>query len=180
MQNENNLDLQGLSRTLGWSLIAVIVIGIAASMTVSSGIDINLSANITKTSENMLTAEHRLRAKAYVALLLFALEVFISIALFLVLRGYGLVLATWSFMLSISANMIILLSAIYTMNAALIAGNSAFDVIGGGTQRLAFTSLQVAADYTSFHLSLVIGSICLLYTSPSPRDQRGSRMPSSA
>ena len=24
------------------------------------------------------------------------------------------------------------------------------------------------------------GSICLLYTSPSPRDQRGSRMPSSA
>ena len=25
-----------------------------------------------------------------------------------------------------------------------------------------------------------IGEICLLYTSPSPRDQRGSRMPSSA
>ena len=24
------------------------------------------------------------------------------------------------------------------------------------------------------------GSLCLLYTSPSPRDQRGSRMPSSA
>ena len=27
---------------------------------------------------------------------------------------------------------------------------------------------------------LVVISICLLYTSPSPRDQRGSRMPSSA
>ena len=27
---------------------------------------------------------------------------------------------------------------------------------------------------------LVLMSICLLYTSPSPRDQRGSRMPSSA
>ena len=26
----------------------------------------------------------------------------------------------------------------------------------------------------------VVGIICLLYTSPSPRDQRGSRMPSSA
>ena len=25
-----------------------------------------------------------------------------------------------------------------------------------------------------------VGKICLLYTSPSPRDQRGSRMPSSA
>ena len=27
---------------------------------------------------------------------------------------------------------------------------------------------------------VVVVSICLLYTSPSPRDQRGSRMPSSA
>ena len=26
----------------------------------------------------------------------------------------------------------------------------------------------------------VVGDACLLYTSPSPRDQRGSRMPSSA
>ena len=30
------------------------------------------------------------------------------------------------------------------------------------------------------HMMLAIQSICLLYTSPSPRDQRGSRMPSSA
>ena len=29
-------------------------------------------------------------------------------------------------------------------------------------------------------LGLGVSSICLLYTSPSPRDQRGSRMPSSA
>ena len=29
-------------------------------------------------------------------------------------------------------------------------------------------------------LQLGQGTICLLYTSPSPRDQRGSRMPSSA
>ena len=29
-------------------------------------------------------------------------------------------------------------------------------------------------------LSVDVGDTCLLYTSPSPRDQRGSRMPSSA
>ena len=29
-------------------------------------------------------------------------------------------------------------------------------------------------------VSLDLGEVCLLYTSPSPRDQRGSRMPSSA
>ena len=32
----------------------------------------------------------------------------------------------------------------------------------------------------SNHYSVVEGTPCLLYTSPSPRDQRGSRMPSSA
>ena len=31
-----------------------------------------------------------------------------------------------------------------------------------------------------YKLSLLPSGICLLYTSPSPRDQRGSRMPSSA
>ena len=31
-----------------------------------------------------------------------------------------------------------------------------------------------------FHYELKEASTCLLYTSPSPRDQRGSRMPSSA
>ena len=30
------------------------------------------------------------------------------------------------------------------------------------------------------HHALTLADICLLYTSPSPRDQRGSRMPSSA
>ena len=32
----------------------------------------------------------------------------------------------------------------------------------------------------SHHTTIGISVLCLLYTSPSPRDQRGSRMPSSA
>ena len=35
------------------------------------------------------------------------------------------------------------------------------------------------ADHT-YTAEPALGSVCLLYTSPSPRDQRGSRMPSSA
>ena len=35
---------------------------------------------------------------------------------------------------------------------------------------------QEAQDY----IAITEDTICLLYTSPSPRDQRGSRMPSSA
>ena len=38
----------------------------------------------------------------------------------------------------------------------------------------AISALKFGADSITIHLS------CLLYTSPSPRDQRGSRMPSSA
>ena len=30
------------------------------------------------------------------------------------------------------------------------------------------------------HITSTLSNVCLLYTSPSPRDQRGSRMPSSA
>ena len=42
-----------------------------------------------------------------------------------------------------------------------------------------------AAAYPAPHWSPILGgesyyTYCLLYTSPSPRDQRGSRMPSSA
>ena len=32
----------------------------------------------------------------------------------------------------------------------------------------------------SLHMGHALNNTCLLYTSPSPRDQRGSRMPSSA
>ena len=38
-----------------------------------------------------------------------------------------------------------------------------------------------APDFPShFHICRAMAWTCLLYTSPSPRDQRGSRMPSSA
>ena len=44
------------------------------------------------------------------------------------------------------------------------------------------SSTQVDRDYSSMDPDdlTAIRGICLLYTSPSPRDQRGSRMPSSA
>ena len=49
--------------------------------------------------------------------------------------------------------------------------------------------ITASADSVSVESAIIIGgvagiliplSVCLLYTSPSPRDQRGSRMPSSA
>ena len=43
---------------------------------------------------------------------------------------------------------------------------------------LAHGSLYLLGGYIGFYVAEWSG--CLLYTSPSPRDQRGSRMPSSA
>ena len=39
---------------------------------------------------------------------------------------------------------------------------------------------RVVMDYMDLDKIKIYQSSCLLYTSPSPRDQRGSRMPSSA
>ena len=46
----------------------------------------------------------------------------------------------------------------------------------------AHTSIQLRAEKSKHHQQrhCLMPFICLLYTSPSPRDQRGSRMPSSA
>ena len=44
------------------------------------------------------------------------------------------------------------------------------ELINNGNRR----AIRVVGEFSSIH------EICLLYTSPSPRDQRGSRMPSSA
>ena len=51
-------------------------------------------------------------------------------------------------------------------------------------QKLGITNkcpcVDISAACTGWVYGMVLANSCLLYTSPSPRDQRGSRMPSSA
>ena len=59
---------------------------------------------------------------------------------------------------------------------AILIGDSLGMVIQGGEN-----TRSVSINDMIYHTSIVSdSSSCLLYTSPSPRDQRGSRMPSSA
>ena len=58
------------------------------------------------------------------------------------------------------------------ISTALVADASVTDLDNDG--------IAVAEDIDSDGDGLIEISTCLLYTSPSPRDQRGSRMPSSA
>ena len=43
-----------------------------------------------------------------------------------------------------------------------------------------FTASTLSSEAETGRLAAILVYACLLYTSPSPRDQRGSRMPSSA
>ena len=55
----------------------------------------------------------------------------------------------------------------------LVIDATAFDDASGN-------SFGGISDKTTYNFTTVDNTNCLLYTSPSPRDQRGSRMPSSA
>ena len=47
-------------------------------------------------------------------------------------------------------------------------------------RRMGLRTVAVYSDADREALHVALCDTCLLYTSPSPRDQRGSRMPSSA
>lgn len=158
MDASENLSPQALARCVGWSLIATIVIGVLAALLVVQDIDINLSANVVAVAEHMLDAELRLRAKAYIAVLLFGIQAFIGIGLFQLLRRSGQLLAGWSLFVSLAASVLALLGAMFAMNAAEIASNAAYTGMAIDA-RMTIMELQATSDYTSFHLGLVLSSI---------------------
>ena len=71
--------------------------------------------------------------------------------------------------------------------AALIAVGFLMMLLCGGCGALFFVTFLVGGIASSNHedismviMPIVLGGVCLLYTSPSPRDRTRSRMPSSA
>lgn len=158
MQAVENLNTQGVARTVGWALLASIGFGVLGAIFVFQGIDINMSADVAGTAENMLEAELRVRAKAYIGAFMFGVEALISIGLYLLLRNAGPLLAGWSLLVSLASSVLILLGAMFAMNVAQIAGNEAYNTVTDEAGRLALTSLQVTSDYTSFHLGLILSS----------------------
>ncbi len=156
---QTDQDPQTLARIVGLSLLAPIVVGLAAIPLLASGIDINLSADVIATAQNMLEAETSLRAKAYLALLTFVFAVLFAVGLFLLLQTSGRMIAAWAMGVSLSAAFLSLLGAVFGMNAAHIAGNPAYADLASEEQRLLLAGIQATSDYTSFHLSLVLTSL---------------------
>ena len=147
-----HLEQKRLGRYAGVALLGSIIVGILAAIFISQNIDINMSGDVVATAESMLEEEIRLRAKAYIALLTFALEAIVSVGFFMLLRKFGPLLAGWSLLVSLSASVLMLLGAVFAMNAAEFASNPAYTAMTNDAQRLILTGLQATSDYTSFHL----------------------------
>jgi len=152
---------QAIARRVGLTWLATIVIGVLAAILLAEGIDINLSADVEMVSAAMLEAELRLRALAYIALLVFVLEVVVSIGLYLLLKHSGQWLAGVSMVAKLFASGLGLIGAIFTMNSAEIASHPAYQALADSSQRMLVNGIQATSSYTSFHLSLVLSSVAL-------------------
>ena len=158
MHISENFDQQILARRLGWTILASIVLGILSAMFISKGININMSADVIATAENMLQSTLMLKAKAYMGAFLFTLEALVSVGLFLLLRKYGPLVAGWSLLVGFGASVLMLLGSVSAMIAAQIASNEAYNILTDEAGRQMLAGLQATLDYTSFHLGLVLSS----------------------
>jgi len=110
MPNTDRNNQQSTARIVGLTLLATITVGIFTAMFAFQGLDVNMSADVAGTAENMLQAETHLRAKAYLGLLIFAFEATIGVGLYLLLNKSGPFLAGWSLFASLGAAVITLLT----------------------------------------------------------------------
>ena len=76
------------------------------------------------------------------------------------------------------------MSKVYETAVAALDGLCQNDMVvmsgGFGLCGIAENLIAAIRDSGAEGLTVISNNACLLYTSPSPRDQRGSRMPSSA
>ena len=161
MQKLDTLESIALARRTGLAWLATMLIGITATVLWGQGIDINLSADVEAVASAMLDAEIRLRALSYAGLLIFALDLVVSLGLYLLLRSTGPLLAAWCLAARVMAGLLSVLSSVYLMNSAEIASRPAYEALADGADRLLLNSLQATSNYTSFHLSIVLSSAAL-------------------
>lgn len=153
--------MHSLARRVGAAWLATLLVGILATVLFGRGIDINLSADVKVVAEAMLDAEIRLRALAYAGLMIFALDLLVSVGLFYLLRASGPLLAAWSLSARMMAALLSALGAVFLMNSAEIASRPAYTERADGWDPVLLNSLQATSNYTSFHLSLVLSSVAM-------------------
>lgn len=149
MTNEN-----AIARLTGFAMMATIVIGIINATVVSPGIDINLSADVTATAQEMLRSAPRLKARGWLLMALFGLEVLGLVGFYLLLNKFGPLLSAWALIIGGVAAAFALTASVNAFAASEIADGAL-----PGTTGLDHAAMEAVANYSSFHLALVISSV---------------------
>jgi len=89
MRDLGTIESIALGRRVGIVWLASLLAGITATILFGQGLDINLSADVEAMAVAMLDAETWLRALAYMGMPIFALDLLVSLGLFLLLRSAG-------------------------------------------------------------------------------------------
>ena len=147
-------DHRRIARATGGALLATIAIGIAASLLVTGGININLNAD----ADNMMSAGSRVYAKAYIAAGLALVDLFAAVGLYLLLRNSGSLLALWCLVAALAAAGLDLAGALDTLQIANLLGSERLAAVAPGVELRALLVGLVTSDYTAFHLRLVISA----------------------
>lgn len=161
VDHTTDINTLAIARLTGLALLFLIAFGIVRSLTIASGIDINLSADFVATPTTMMDAEMSLRGMAYLSIVGFGLDVLVTLGLFLLLRSTSTILSLWCLCMGVTAALMTLLGGVFTMNAALLAGNEGLASLGDEAQLTLLTSLQAMTNYTAFHIGLIISSLSM-------------------
>ncbi|QYJ06292.1 DUF4386 family protein [Qipengyuania flava] len=142
------------SRWTGAALLAGVVLGIVNAVSVSPGIDINLSGDFRATAEAMLQSPDRLQARGWMLMAIFACQAASLSGFYLLTRNRSPLPAIWALLAG-------LVAAKFSLSAsvnAFAAGKLASGVLAPDSAS-AHAVMETVANHSSFHLALVLSSL---------------------
>ncbi|MEL7022188.1 MAG: DUF4386 family protein [Pseudomonadota bacterium] len=147
------------ARLSGLALLGTVVLGIVTTSFVTPDIDVNLNPDFATIANNMIPEERALRAKSYLAGLVFLLEALFALGLYQIFRRDGSTLAALSLVGLLAAAFGTLFGGFAALTAAEWVSADAFIDPVIAPDRLLLLTALVSAEYTVFHLGLVLGSL---------------------
>lgn len=160
-ESEGMADTDHIPRWTGSALLAGVALGIINALFVSPGIDINLNADFDATAAAMLEAETQLKARGWMLMAIFSVEVLGLVGLFLILRRAGALLAGWALALGMVAASFSLIGAVNAFAASELAAGTLEAIAATEGALLAHAAMETVTNYSSFHLALVLSNIAV-------------------
>lgn len=142
------------SRWTGAALLAGVVLGIVNAMSVSPGIDINLSGDFRATAEAMLQSPGRLKARGWMLMAIFACQSASLSGFYLLTRERSPFSALWALLAGLVAATFSLSASVNAFAAAKLASG-----VLAPDSAPAHAVMETVTNHSSFHLALVLSSL---------------------